>query len=701
MAKAKSKTSKRRVKCISKTEAGSIYLLADGTFQLEGRDSNGKRFRWSCRTKEKAFEERDAIAAQKAKGEFFADSADRTFNDALDLLLLRNEREGLEQASQDRAESVVKSFLRPEFGAYKLIEFQRQRHMSFVQKRLDEYAKEKAIATSSMRHIISYMKLAFDEVGWKGASNPAIGLRAPKFTPKKEREVLTLPETSTLIRTASHRNHAEWEETFRARFMLVILGLFVGMRPGELCALFWDCVDFEDRKIHVRRKCHWTKEGWKVVRGTKTGKKGFHSVPMGPIVYAALKSYQQWLRDRGYEVEGAVPVLMVGRTETINPAAISSDHWPVIAGKAGFDKTEGLLHTCYVLRHCFGNLLRTIGVPLDRLKVLMGHTTIHTTEKHYLHETPHFEDIRREVEAVVEEFRLERTPAGLIDGLGIVFARRWKDEGIEIECAPPHAVRPLPGQMPGQMVMIGNGAAAPDSKLIEATPVAASVEEPTPTMPPITSLEGLRAWQRAQAKELYKAGWTKDRIGTKLGVDPKTVSGWVRTTDDLKWMRKATHAERAELIARCHELRDANPDWSSTDIAKELGVAPHRVTVWERRRGLPMPHRPGPHKIGRFEPDIRRMAAEGKTAREIAAALDGAVSRSGIALFMQQRGIARQTNRRTSGVDLRQFEGRIRELIAEGKTDWQIAKELDKASRSGIAQFIARSGLRKSAPAAE
>ena len=357
--------------------------------------------------------------------------------------------------------------------------------------------------------------------------------------------------------------------------------------------------------------------------------------------------------------DGAVPVLRPGRAELVTQGAVG-DHWDRLAKKAGFlDETWAKDHTFYVLRHTGFNLLRSVGMELDDLADLMGHTTIITANKHYRHRTPHFDIIRREVHAL----GLERTPAGFIDGLGFVLARRWRAEGTNIGCAEPRSVAPVVGYDDMKML------AGPST--IDVLPTVIENEgTDNPSLPPgINSQEAFRAHQRKKCHELYALGWSKPRIGRELGLCRSTISDWIRTAPNARWMRKAGSAERAELMQRCAELRDQHPDWSTTEIAKVLGIAPHRIVVWERKRGLPMPHRPGAHKLGKHDKLIRQMFAEGKTTLQMAEAIGH--SHSAIAYYINRLGL-RQGK---SGHKLGQYEDRIRSMIAEGKNLTQITAQ--------------------------
>ena len=114
-----------------------------------------------------------------------------------------------------------------------------------------------------------------------------------------------------------------------------------------------------------------------------------------------------------------------------------------IAYKAGLvdEKTGARRYTAYCLRHTAANMWRAIGIDLEDLRALMSHEKIDTTSGHYLHEAPHLAVLRREV----AELGLEKTREGLIDGLGIVLAQRWREAGLDIPCSPPRSAS-LPEQ---------------------------------------------------------------------------------------------------------------------------------------------------------------------------------------------------------------------------------------------------------------
>ena len=627
------------------------------------------------------------FAAKKSAGEFFADGANITFDKALDLLIKRNISEGKSEAHRRRVKSVINAHLKPLFGKRKLNEFSAQR-MCFVQEWMDDEAKHLGKAEQTLAHVKSACALAFDEAilkGHMGTPNPATEwLRVPKLNKKTRRELLTLEEISALVRGALCKAVEDKDElTWAARGMLALIALLASWRPAECTGLFWDCVDFDGRMLHMHRI--W-RLGGDIIRSSKTGESGMRSTPMSPILFAALWAYRERLQSMGRKTEGPVPVLVTTPGALFYPSSISAHHWPVLATKAGFmDADGGLKHSFYALRTTAANLWRTIGMQIDDVSGLMGHVRIDTTVGSYTRPTPHFSPIRREVEELMRrETVLERSPEGFIDALGFVLAQRWRAEGIEVGCAPPRS-------MTAQIGYTAQRALTPT--MLELVPTV----EPVPP-PIIKSAEDFRVWQIEKTKQLFKIGWTMTRIAAELRVGFPTVKHWLRHADISHTRGKLPEDQRQDLMERVRAYREEHPEASTTDIAKALGVHAKRITSWERRRGRPMPHRPGAHKLGKHDAAIRRMLAEGRTCRQMAKILNGP-SHSAIGYYINRLGLRDlRPVRNRRGVRIEIHATRIKQLAAAGKSKEAIARELagelGHPSRSGIIGFIDRNGVK-------
>lgn len=170
--------------------------------------------------------------------------------------------------------------------------------------------------------------------------------------------------------------HTDW-----AMFLTAAL---TGLRQSELLGLQWRDVDFDARRIRVRRS---------YVRGYLGRPKSRHSsrsVPMIPQVGAALRRH--WARSRFQGPED----LVFGNPRTgevLNASAI--DRRFTNALKAAHVRKVRFED----LRHTFGTRLAANGVPNRTIQEWMGHEDIRTTQIY-----AGYEPRKYEIEAVNEAF---------------------------------------------------------------------------------------------------------------------------------------------------------------------------------------------------------------------------------------------------------------------------------------------------------
>lgn len=106
--------------------------------------------------------------------------------------------------------------------------------------------------------------------------SPMRGLKIDKNKIEKVPDIFTLEEIKTLLREAKNLSHP-W-------YPVWVLALLTGMRNGELHALLWTDVDFENRKLTVSKSYNTR------LRSVKSTKAGYwRTVPMSDELYAFLK----------------------------------------------------------------------------------------------------------------------------------------------------------------------------------------------------------------------------------------------------------------------------------------------------------------------------------------------------------------------------------------------------------------------------
>ena len=175
------------------------------------------------------------------------------------------------------------------------------------------------------------------------------------------------------------------EETKSKACLFLFLEMFTGARKGELLALTWDNVDFDNNTIHIcRNRTGSKKEVLNVLTSPKT-KNGFRTIPLPPKVMNMLKAeYEQQQQNKlllgqHYVTYDYDYVIRKEDGSIYNPNSINR-----IINKMT-DKL-GLPH-CRVhdYRHTVASILFESGAGLSDVTVQLGHGQTSTTERIYIH----------------------------------------------------------------------------------------------------------------------------------------------------------------------------------------------------------------------------------------------------------------------------------------------------------------------------
>jgi integrase len=179
------------------------------------------------------------------------------------------------------------------------------------------------------------------------------------------------------------RLHAALAEVDPVVAMAYYISARAGLRPGEVIALRWDSIDLDDRTITVGAQVRKGYEG-----PTKSGKT--RTVPMVPALAAALAA---WKRSRGdvADTQLVCPPPAPNRKLQTALGSKPGSTWgrylrPVQIREAlasAFEATGIKAGTFYEYgRHTFGSLSGLGGISTWRLKEIMGHQDISTTERY-------------------------------------------------------------------------------------------------------------------------------------------------------------------------------------------------------------------------------------------------------------------------------------------------------------------------------
>ncbi|WP_305753069.1 tyrosine-type recombinase/integrase [Paenibacillus zeirhizosphaerae] len=279
--------------------------------------------------------------------------------------------------------SIVNSRLLKEFGTMRLDQIQTLHLVTYFA----ELTKKDGtpLATNTKLNIYKALKSVFDAAHDWGviADNPILGVKRPSQS-KKERKSIR-----------SRKKAYDWNEVetllkaLRAlptRWRIYFTGCMIGgFRRGELLAVEWTDIDYEQGAIWIEKQITFKESGEKVEGEVKTDEsEGW--IPMPRWYMDQLKEYERiwkkeklrckkWLGgDKQYIFHGGRGIMYYPTTPTVT--------WRKFLAKQGLPHIK--LHA---LRHTAGMLLRESGADLKTIQERLRHTKLDTTANVYTHKS--------------------------------------------------------------------------------------------------------------------------------------------------------------------------------------------------------------------------------------------------------------------------------------------------------------------------
>lgn len=213
--------------------------------------------------------------------------------------------------------------------------------------------------------------------------NPTLGVKIPK-TGLNENRSLTKEEELRLLQAA---------RDFKKPFMfIVVVALYTGCRKGELFALKWRHIDFENRTIKIDSQL--IREYTPFIEGetktvyqpknpkTKNSNRLIHMIEPLAVELMEYKSKQlQWKEEHGF-VHSEDDFVFASRVNTALCDATFYKNYHKLLKKAGIENAN--FHT---LRHTFATRCLESNINLLSISKTLGHSSIKVTGDIYIHMT--------------------------------------------------------------------------------------------------------------------------------------------------------------------------------------------------------------------------------------------------------------------------------------------------------------------------
>lgn len=235
---------------------------------------------------------------------------------------------------------------------------------------------DRPLSAKSIREHKNILSMVFETAVNEGLilDNPVKRAVAPK-TSRNKAETLQPNEVQDLIK-ALELEPKMWR-------ILVLLALYTGARRGELFALTWDSLDFNDNRIHIDRNLLYRKDEGIYLDTPKTDS-SIRWVTIPNDIMELLKEYHQ----EQMETIETLGSYYVGSGEFIfsrdNGLPLHPDTFTDWLNR--FCKRHDLPHIHpHTLRHTSASVLIFSGLDIASVSKRLGHSDITTTLNVYTH----------------------------------------------------------------------------------------------------------------------------------------------------------------------------------------------------------------------------------------------------------------------------------------------------------------------------
>ena len=358
-----------------KNGEGTIYQRPNGLWVCEitlGFDADGKRLK-------KTLSSMDLENLQKKindtkfladRGQL-ADPSSYTLSSWIEFWLDNYKKNSVKPTTLDCYYYAYEQHIKNYIGHYKLDKL----NSVVLQKRINEIS-EQGYSSSAINKVYIVLNQSLSKAVRNNLiyRNPCEALTLPKPKPRKIM-ALSLEE--------QNRFEANCPDTTYGRMFL--FALQTGMRIGEILALVWDDIDFENQIIYVNKTVSTVvnRDGTKddpktkqVIDTTKT-QSGTRTIPMSNKCYDLLKAQEE------------------NKTGVF---CFSSANGKVIMGRNARKAFEHILeraeitesYTIHSLRHTFATRLLEKGANIKAVSEILGHKSIQITLDTYSHVSTDF-----------------------------------------------------------------------------------------------------------------------------------------------------------------------------------------------------------------------------------------------------------------------------------------------------------------------
>ena len=354
---------------------GSVYKDAQGYWnaQIIIGYSNGKPKYKKFRSKKQGVVIEKLNAFKLSMGATNKELIEDTTLDSLLSVYMAMKKNTIRPASYDSA-VVTQNLINQRIGAYLLDDLTPE----LIQSRLiDDMCETHAYSTIHKTYVLlnECMNYAVDKDYI--SKNPCRQVKVPKkenFN-KKPIRILSEEEIAKFKEMAVSQRKAIAVPKYQYGLIITLI-LYTGLRVGELCALRWDDIDYDSKRLIVSKSVNVIyvnkKRNLVIQNTTKSGKTRY--VPLNTKAIDILNRQHELVGGAGADY------IISGGSAIVDKTVVASSY-PKICKAAGIPNPSGI----HSLRHTFASLALQRGIDIKVISDILGHASVNFTYNTYVH----------------------------------------------------------------------------------------------------------------------------------------------------------------------------------------------------------------------------------------------------------------------------------------------------------------------------
>jgi len=258
--------------------------------------------------------------------------------------------------------SVVQNRLSPALGDFRVSQLSEDVISDFMTSICEESS---GLSDASVRIIACVLRNSLEFARGRGADVSPELCRVSKKQQKPTAQVLSDEERTQLL--------AQLGPCPEGKDLGILLSLKTGLRVGEVCALRWGDISFEEGTLYVRRTVQRIKamdEGTRLYFGDPKSVDSRRDVPLSPSMLKVLR-----MRRRADDVY----VVSSHADRTVEPRTMQR-HFKIVLKRANMRDVN-----FHALRHTFATRCVERGFDVKSLSMVLGHADVKTTMNIYVH----------------------------------------------------------------------------------------------------------------------------------------------------------------------------------------------------------------------------------------------------------------------------------------------------------------------------